>query len=60
MPYKSPAGWLEPVPGRNQFQMATQLFHRQRTCPAIVKVAELAATERPFGALRCRLCGKAD
>ena len=60
MPYEAPAGWLEPVPGRTQFERDTQVFHRQADCPAIGSVVALSPTDRPFGALRCRRCGRID
>lgn len=60
MPYVAPTGWLEPVPGRNRFQMATHVFHRAQQCPAIGPGTALTPTDRPLGSLRCRLCGRAE
>ena len=55
-PYLPPSGWLEPSQPHDRFSAAIATFHTLRDCPAVADAQGLTATDKPYGALRCRKC----
>ncbi|MGH8970022.1 MAG: hypothetical protein ACRDV1_08760 [Actinomycetes bacterium] len=58
MPYTAPSGWLEPRP-TGEGQRLGSIFHRERDCDRVRDAELLTETDRPYSAVRCRVCAAA-